>query len=74
MWRQLPQLPPRKKASFEKPFFISASGSGITPAPVIRRDAQNRFSLCKTKGSPFTPTANDALPALAAARTRIPPH
>ena len=31
--RQLPQLPPRKKASFEKPFFISASDSGITPAP-----------------------------------------
>jgi hypothetical protein len=43
MWRrQLPQLLP-KKGFFREAFFHCASDSGITPAPVIRRDAQNRF-------------------------------
>jgi hypothetical protein len=71
MWRQLPQLPP-KKASFGSLFHFRLRQRDYA-SPVICRDAQNRFSLCKTKGSPSTPTANDALPALAAARTRIPP-
>ena len=67
MWRQLPQLLPQKKGFLREAFFHFRLRQRDYASPVIRRDAQNRFSLCKTKGSPSTPTANDALPALAAA-------
>lgn len=73
MWRQLPQLLPGKRLPQEA-FFHFRLRQRDYASPFVCRDTQNRFSLCKTKGSPSTPTANDALPALAAARTRIPPH